>query len=51
MAQGNTTQEIGAKLIAGAGTIKANMASTYRKLEVVNRAEAFARARHLGILF
>jgi LuxR family maltose regulon positive regulatory protein len=47
---GKTNQEIARQLIVAPGTIKAHTASIYRKLDVANRTEAVARARHLSIL-
>ena len=50
MSLGKTNQEIAQQLIVSPGTVKAHTASIYRKLDVVNRTEAVARARDLGIL-
>lgn len=50
LALGRTNQEICAQLVTALGTVKAQTASIYRKLEVTNRTEAVARARQLGIL-
>ena len=50
IALGRTNQEIARQLIISPGTVKAHTASIYRKLDVVNRTEAAARARQLGIL-
>jgi LuxR family maltose regulon positive regulatory protein len=50
IALGQTNQEIARQLVVAPGTIKAHTASIYRKLDVANRTEAVARARHLGIL-
>ena len=50
MALGQTNREIAGQLIVAPGTVKAHTASIYRKLDVVNRTEAVARARQLGIL-
>jgi ATP/maltotriose-dependent transcriptional regulator MalT len=50
MSLGRSNQEIAQQLIVAPGTIKAHTASIYRKLNVTNRTEAAARARHLGIL-
>ena len=50
IALGKTNQDIARQLIVAPGTIKAHTASIYRKLDVVNRTEAVARARLLGIL-
>jgi LuxR family maltose regulon positive regulatory protein len=51
IALGRTNQEIARQLIISPGTVKAHTASIYRKLDVVNRTEAAARARQLGILY
>ncbi len=50
MALGRTNREIAEQLIVAPGTIKAHAASIYRKLDAVNRTEAVANARKLGIL-
>lgn len=50
MAVGCTNDAIAQQLVVARGTIKAHAASIYRKLDVANRTEAVARARHLGIL-
>jgi len=50
MALGRTNQEIARQLVVAPGTIKAHTASIYRKLDVVNRTEAVARARQFGLL-
>ena len=50
MAQGRTNKEIAQQLVVAPGTVKAHSASIYRKLDVANRTEAAARARHLGFL-
>jgi DNA-binding NarL/FixJ family response regulator len=50
MALGRTNQEIARQLIVARGTVKAQTASIYRKLDVANRTEAVAHARQLGIL-
>jgi LuxR family maltose regulon positive regulatory protein len=50
MAQGRTNKEIAQQLVVAPGTVKAHSASIYRKLDVANRTEAAARARHLGLL-
>jgi ATP/maltotriose-dependent transcriptional regulator MalT len=46
----STNQEIAQQLIIAPGTVKAHIASIYRKLDVANRTEAVAHARQLGIL-
>lgn len=50
MAQGKTNQEIARQFVVARGTVKAQAASIYRKLDAANRTEAVARARELGIL-
>jgi LuxR family maltose regulon positive regulatory protein len=50
MALGKTNREIAGQLIVAPGTVKAHTASIYRKLDAINRTQAVARARQLGIL-
>jgi LuxR family transcriptional regulator, maltose regulon positive regulatory protein len=50
MANGLSNKEIGQKLFISAGTVKAHSAAIYRKLEVLNRTEAIARAKDLGLI-
>jgi LuxR family maltose regulon positive regulatory protein len=50
IALGKNNQEIADTFVVARGTIKAQAASIYRKLDVSNRTEAVARARQLGIL-
>lgn len=50
IATGRTNQEIANQLVIASGTVKAHTSNIYRKLDVVNRTEAVARARQLGIL-
>lgn len=50
IAKGKTNQEIAQELVVARGTIKAHAASIFRKLDVANRTEAVARARHLDII-
>lgn len=50
MAEGLSNKEIGRKLFVSQGTVKAHSAAIYRKLEVVNRAGAIARAKDLNLL-
>ena len=47
IATGKTNLEIARQLVVAPGTIKAHTASIYRKLDVVSRTEAVARARQL----
>jgi LuxR family maltose regulon positive regulatory protein len=50
MAEGLSNKEIGQRLFISTGTVKAHSAAIYRKLEVVNRTEAIARAKDLDLL-
>ena len=50
LAGGCTNREISEKLFIAPGTVKAHVASVYRKLGVHSRAEAVSRARDLGML-
>lgn len=50
IATGRTNQEIANQLVIASGTVKAHTSNIYRKLDVVNRTEAVARARQLDIL-
>lgn len=50
MAEGLSNKEIGQKLFISAGTVKAHSAAIYRKLEVLNRMGAIARAKDLGLI-
>jgi LuxR family maltose regulon positive regulatory protein len=50
MAEGASNQQIAARLVVAPGTVKAHTASIYRKLDVVNRTAAVARARQLGLI-
>ena len=50
IAEGESTQAIARKLILAPGTVKAHVASIYRKLDVHSRTQALALARALGLL-
>ena len=50
LADGLSNQEICRRLVIAMGTAKSHTASLYRKLDVVNRSQAVARARELGLL-
>ena len=50
VAPGLSTQEIASKLIVAEGTVKAHLASIYRKLDVHSRTQALASARALHLL-
>ncbi len=50
MADGLSNKQIGARLYISAGTVKAHSAAIYRKLDAVNRTEAIAKAKDLGLL-
>jgi LuxR family maltose regulon positive regulatory protein len=50
LADGLSNQEIARQLVIALGTAKTHTASLYRKLDVVSRTQAVARARELGLL-
>lgn len=50
LADGCTNRQIGQRLFIAQGTVKAHVASIYRKLEVHSRAEAVSRAGDLHLL-
>jgi DNA-binding NarL/FixJ family response regulator len=50
LASGKTNREVAAELYVAEGTVKAHVASIYRKLDVHNRAEMLNKARALGLL-
>jgi LuxR family transcriptional regulator, maltose regulon positive regulatory protein len=50
LADGCTNREIAGRLFIALGTVKADVASVYRKLGVHSRAEAVSRARDLHLL-
>jgi LuxR family maltose regulon positive regulatory protein len=50
IAEGESTQAIARRLILAPGTVKAHVASIYRKLDVHSRTQALAVARALGLL-
>jgi LuxR family maltose regulon positive regulatory protein len=50
LADGLSNQEIASKLVVALGTAKTHTASLYRKLDVVSRTQAVARARELGLI-
>jgi LuxR family maltose regulon positive regulatory protein len=45
-----STREIGRELFVSVNTVRSQIQSAYRKLEVTSRAEAVTRARELGLL-
>jgi DNA-binding NarL/FixJ family response regulator len=47
---GRTNAEIARELIVAVGTVKFFTSNIYRKLEVINHAQAVVRAHELGIL-
>jgi LuxR family transcriptional regulator, maltose regulon positive regulatory protein len=50
MAEGLSNKEIGARLYISTGTVKAHSAAIYRKMDAVNRTDAIAKAKDLGLL-
>ena len=50
LAAGRTNKEIAEELFIAQGTVKAHVASVYRKLGVHSRAEAVSKAKDLGLL-
>lgn len=50
LASGKTNREVAEKLYVSPGTVKAHVASIYRKLDVHNRAQMLNEARALGLL-
>jgi DNA-binding NarL/FixJ family response regulator len=50
LARGLTTSQTGAKLYISENTVKTHIRHILEKLEVSNRAEAVARATHLGLI-
>lgn len=48
--RGLSNQDIAAEMVVALGTVKAHTASLYRKLGVIRRTQAVARARELGLL-
>ena len=50
VARGMTNREIAEILIVSVGTIKAHTHNIYEKLDAMNRVQALARARELGII-
>jgi ATP/maltotriose-dependent transcriptional regulator MalT len=49
VAQGRTNREVAKELFVAEGTVKAHLASIYRKLGVHSRAEAVSRAAGLNL--
>ncbi len=49
LAEGLSNQAIAGQLIVALGTVKTHTASVYRKLDVISRSQAVARARDLGL--
>ncbi len=50
LAAGRTNREVAAELYVAEGTVKAHVASIYRKLDAHNCAEMLNKARALGFL-
>ncbi len=50
LADGLSNQAIAGRLVIAMGTIKAHTSTLYRKLGVISRTQAVARARELGLL-
>jgi DNA-binding CsgD family transcriptional regulator len=50
MADGQSNQEIAQILVVALNTVKMHIKHIYRKLNVKNRVQAVAHARHLGLL-
>ena len=50
LATGHTNKQIAQELFIAQGTVKAHVASAYRKLGVHSRAEAVSRAKDLGLV-
>ena len=50
IAVGMSNAEIAQKLVVATGTVKAHVASIYRKLDVHSRTQALASAKELGLL-
>jgi ATP/maltotriose-dependent transcriptional regulator MalT len=50
LADGLSNGEIARQLVVALGTVKTHTASLYRKLDVISRTQAVARARELGLL-
>jgi LuxR family maltose regulon positive regulatory protein len=50
LADGLSNQAIARQLVIALGTAKTHTASLYRKLDVISRTQAVARARELGLL-
>ena len=50
LAEGRSNVEIASTLVIAVGTVKAHTSGIYRKLDVVNRVQAVARAHDLALL-
>ena len=50
IASGRLDKEIGDELYIAIGTVKRHTANIFRKLDVINRTQAMARSRELGLL-
>ena len=50
IARGRLNKEIADELVIAIGTVKRHTANIFRKLDVINRTQAVARSRELGLL-
>jgi len=50
MAQGKSNKEIGSALFISEGTVKSHLKRIFRKLGVISRTEAIAKAAHRGLI-
>jgi LuxR family maltose regulon positive regulatory protein len=50
IARGRLNKEIAGELVIAVGTVKRHTANIFRKLDVINRTQAVARSRELGLI-